>query len=99
MSKLITFVLAYILVAANAAPVFKQGGNVIRLSSEPCSKEVKQHIPAPFDEQARKAFVIFNGKNHVACWNLVPSGHVIVMLSNGHAAAIELDAFEEDPGV
>jgi len=99
MSKLITFLLSFILVAAHAAPVFKQGKDVVRLTGEPCPVKVKEHIPAPFDEQARKAFVILNGKDHSACYVLVPSGHIIVVLSNGKAAAIPLDDFVDDPGI
>lgn len=77
--------------------VTRQGSDSVRLTQGNCPDSVLAHVPQGSRGYFRKALVIYEGKEYVACFALRPDGLVMLVYSDGDAGLIPVSLFTQEP--
>jgi hypothetical protein len=73
------------------------GADSVRLTQEPCPVSVLQVLPQGSRGHYRKALVVFEGKDYIACHATLGTGMVHVVYDDGDQGLIPVGMFKEEP--
>jgi hypothetical protein len=77
--------------------VTRNGGDSVRLTQEACPVNVLQLLPQGTRGHYRKALVVFEGKEHIACFAVLGNGMVHLAYNDGDQGLIPVGAFRQEP--
>jgi hypothetical protein len=72
------------------------GGDSVRLTKDACPSSVLQVLPQGTRGHYRKALVVFEGKEYIACYAVRQDGMVIIAYSDGDMGLIPIGAFKAE---
>jgi hypothetical protein len=98
MRKFIAALAAGLALSASAQEMLAtQGGDSIRLQQGPCSEGVLRHLEQGTRGYFRKALVVYEGKEYVACWAVRGDGMVVLRYSDGDGGLVPVTMFSPVP--
>jgi hypothetical protein len=76
-----------------------RGGDMVRLTQQPCPAEILAFVPPDFHAHMQAAFAVIDGKQYRACWLLRPDGQVVVQYADGDGGLVPVEHFKPEAGI
>lgn len=98
MRKIVAALAAGLALSASAQEMLaRQGADSIRLTQGSCSDGVLRHLEQGTRGYFRKALVVFEGKEYIACWAARSDGMVVLRYSDGDGGLVPATMFSPVP--
>ena len=76
-----------------------RGGDMVRLTQQPCPGDILAHVPPPFHEAMQAAQAVIDGKQYRACWINMGDGSIGLVYEDADQARIPIEHFKRDGGI
>lgn len=75
----------------------RNGADEVRITQKACPANVLQVIAQEHRQHFRKALVLFQGSEYIACWALRGDGFVFLQYADGDAGILPMSSFSLVP--
>jgi hypothetical protein len=75
----------------------RNGSDSVRLTQDACPVSILQVLPQGSRGHYRKALVVIDGQEHIACHALLANGLVHLIYGDGDQGAVPNDQFRAEP--